>query len=82
MRVKKCPVCEDSALAKAMTKKGVEVDFCPECHGIWLEKDDIYHFTANSQKLQLGIKEAMEKKFLSMRRSPVAEQMMFELPQD
>jgi Zn-finger nucleic acid-binding protein len=33
----KCPVCRDTALA--MTERnGVEVDYCPECRGIWLDR--------------------------------------------
>ena len=36
----KCPVCKDVTLL--MTEKnGVEVDYCPECRGIWLDRGEL-----------------------------------------
>lgn len=32
----KCPVCKDVTLLMA-EKNGVEIDYCPECRGIWLD---------------------------------------------
>ena len=57
----KCPVCKDVTLLIA-DKKGVEIDYCPECRGIWLdrgeldkliEKEESYnkeHFSEHSRK--------------------------------
>ena len=33
----KCPVCKDVTLLMS-EKKGVEIDYCPECRGIWLDR--------------------------------------------
>lgn len=33
----KCPVCKDVTLLMA-DKKGVEIDYCPECRGVWLDR--------------------------------------------
>ena len=36
----KCPVCKDVTLLKS-EKKGVEIDYCPECRGIWLDRGEL-----------------------------------------
>jgi uncharacterized protein len=33
----KCPVCGDISLLMA-ERQGVEVDYCPECRGVWLDR--------------------------------------------
>lgn len=36
----KCPVCKDVTLLMA-ERKGVEIDYCPECRGIWLDRGEL-----------------------------------------
>ena len=36
----KCPVCKDVTLLMT-EKKGVEIDSCPECRGIWLDRGEL-----------------------------------------
>ena len=36
-RPMKCPVCKDVTLLMS-EKNGVEIDYCPECRGIWLDR--------------------------------------------
>ncbi|WP_294577701.1 zf-TFIIB domain-containing protein [uncultured Thomasclavelia sp.] len=36
----KCPVCKDVTLLMA-EKHGVEIDYCPECRGIWLDRGEL-----------------------------------------
>ena len=36
----KCPVCKDVTLLMT-DKKGVEIDYCPECRGIWLDRGEL-----------------------------------------
>ena len=36
----KCPVCKGVTLLMA-EKKGVEIDYCPECRGIWLDRGEL-----------------------------------------
>ena len=36
----KCPVCKDVTLLM-IEKKGVEIDYCPECRGIWLDRGEL-----------------------------------------
>lgn len=36
----KCPVCADATLVMS-ERKGIEIDYCPECRGIWLDRGEI-----------------------------------------
>ncbi|RLT37389.1 MAG: cytoplasmic protein [Chloroflexi bacterium] len=35
----KCPVCD--ARLREVTRRGVEIDICPECKGVWLERGEL-----------------------------------------
>ena len=35
----KCPVCDSKM--KAVEKRGVEVDICPDCKGVWLDRGEL-----------------------------------------
>ena len=36
----KCPTCKDVSLTIA-ERQGIEIDFCPECRGIWLDRGEL-----------------------------------------
>ncbi|MBS7806397.1 zf-TFIIB domain-containing protein [Variovorax sp. PCZ-1] len=36
----KCPVCVDTDLAM-MDRQGVEIDYCPKCRGVWLDRGEL-----------------------------------------
>lgn len=36
----KCPVCPDATLAM-MSREGVEIDYCPTCRGVWLDRGEL-----------------------------------------
>ena len=36
----KCPVCTDTPLVMA-ERQGVEIDYCPACRGIWLDRGEL-----------------------------------------
>ena len=36
----KCPVCKDVTLLMS-ERGGVEIDYCPECRGIWLDRGEL-----------------------------------------
>jgi len=76
----KCPHCKDKDLAPVMTKQGVEIDFCPQCEGIWLDKNEIYLFTRVPTYLKAKIEEAIQSKKESIRLSPALSKPMVELP--
>lgn len=36
----KCPVCNDTQLMMS-EKSGVEIDYCPSCRGVWLDRGEL-----------------------------------------
>ena len=45
----KCPVCKDVTLLMS-EKKGIEIDYCPECRGIWLDRGELDKLLAAEEK--------------------------------
>ena len=35
-----CPICTDTQLVMA-DRQGVEIDYCPKCRGIWLDRGEL-----------------------------------------
>jgi Zn-finger nucleic acid-binding protein len=35
-----CPVCEDEKLSIS-SREGVEIDYCPQCRGVWLDRGEL-----------------------------------------
>ncbi|MBF0483705.1 MAG: M48 family metalloprotease [Candidatus Omnitrophica bacterium] len=76
--MKRCPVCENMDLSSVLTRQGVEVDLCPQCEGIWLDKDEIYFFTKFPNYIEKKFNEAILKQRPSNRVSPVSDKLMVE----
>ncbi len=36
----KCPVCNGIDL-KMADRQGIEIDYCPECRGVWLDRGEL-----------------------------------------
>lgn len=36
----KCPVCKEVTLVMS-DKNGIEIDYCPECRGVWLDRGEL-----------------------------------------
>lgn len=36
----KCPACESTTLVLA-ERQGVEIDYCPDCRGVWLDRGEL-----------------------------------------
>ena len=36
----KCPVCPESSLLMT-ERQGVEIDYCPQCRGVWLDRGEL-----------------------------------------
>jgi len=47
-----CP--EDGASMAALKYRGVEVDLCPQCHGVWLDRGELQHVTTGTALGGLG----------------------------
>ena len=35
-----CPACKDVSLSMT-DRQGIEIDFCPQCRGIWLDRGEL-----------------------------------------
>ena len=55
----KCPVCKDVTLLIS-EKKGIEIDYCPECRGIWLDRGELEKLLEAEEK-NVNRKEAEKK---------------------
>lgn len=36
----KCPACNDITLVMS-DRQGIEIDYCPECRGVWLDRGEL-----------------------------------------
>ena len=36
----KCPNCPDATLVMS-DRQGVEIDYCPQCRGVWLDRGEL-----------------------------------------
>ncbi len=44
----KCPNCKDVNLVMS-ERQGVEIDYCPECRGVWLDRGELDKIIEKSQ---------------------------------
>ncbi len=49
----KCPNCKDPNLVIA-ERKGVEIDHCPECRGIWLDRGELDKILEKSRQEEVS----------------------------
>ena len=35
-----CPVCQNVALTMT-AREGIEIDYCPQCRGVWLDRGEL-----------------------------------------
>ncbi|NPV89230.1 MAG: M48 family metalloprotease [Firmicutes bacterium] len=47
----RCPNCSDKDLQPVLTRQGVEVEFCESCHGVWLDRGEIYCFSREPEEV-------------------------------
>jgi len=45
----KCPICIEVNLVMA-DRQGVEIDYCPECRGVWLDRGELDKILERSAK--------------------------------
>lgn len=44
----KCPTCKEVNLVMS-ERQGVEIDYCPECRGVWLDRGELDKIIEKSQ---------------------------------
>lgn len=45
----KCPICKESNLVIS-ERKGIEIDYCPDCRGVWLDRGELDKIIEKSQE--------------------------------
>lgn len=48
----RCP--DDGTQLRAVDADGIELDLCPHCHGLWLDRDELAHIVRRKQQVQPG----------------------------
>jgi Zn-dependent protease with chaperone function len=48
----RCPQCSGPNLREQTAKGHVQVDVCPDCHGLWLDRGKVYDFSAQPEVLE------------------------------
>jgi uncharacterized protein len=46
-----CPACKDVILVMA-DRQGVEIDYCPQCRGVWLDRGELDKIIERSASLE------------------------------
>jgi uncharacterized protein len=50
----KCPVCTTVNLVMS-ERQGVEIDYCPECRGVWLDRGELDKIIERSAPQELSV---------------------------
>lgn len=45
----KCPVCKDAPLVMT-ERQGIEIDYCQECRGVWLDRGELDKLVERSSR--------------------------------
>jgi Zn-finger nucleic acid-binding protein len=62
-----CPVCESKELVMA-ERQGIEIDYCPQCRGVWLDRGELDKIIDRSQA------EAAPAQQQPMQQQPIQQQ--------
>ncbi|KAB8308883.1 MULTISPECIES: zf-TFIIB domain-containing protein [Rahnella] len=46
-----CPVCKESQLVMS-ERQGIEIDYCPDCRGVWLDRGELDKIIEKSAVIQ------------------------------
>lgn len=75
----RCPSCENTELRSEDTPQGVEIDRCPKCDGVWLDRSEIFHFSRDPKKFMGVLKLAMQFQVATEKASPQTGKPMLEI---
>ena len=45
----KCPICIEANLVMT-DRQGIEIDYCPQCRGVWLDRGELDKIIERSQR--------------------------------
>lgn len=47
-----CPLCH--VMLQPMSRQGIEIDFCPQCRGVWLDRGELDKIIERESRLLEG----------------------------
>ena len=62
----KCPTCRDSVLVIS-DRQGVEIDYCPECRGVWLDRGELDKIIERSTEGRTAVSQPVARDYASDR---------------
>jgi Zn-finger nucleic acid-binding protein len=65
----KCPVCKETHLVIS-EKKGIEIDYCPDCRGIWLDRGELDKIIEKSKAAEEGPSTEKAQPFYPNQQAP------------
>lgn len=65
----KCPVCPDTDLMMS-DRQGVEIDYCPKCRGVWLDRGELDKIIERSSVQEAPASQRYEEKRYEEPRDP------------
>ena len=60
----KCPVCPEATLLMS-ERQGVEIDYCPQCRGVWLDRGELDKLLELSARQEASPRPSAPQKRLS-----------------
>jgi hypothetical protein len=58
----KCPNCKDVNLVMT-DRNGIEIDYCPECRGVWLDRGELDKIIERSAPQQSVSRDIYQEKY-------------------
>ena len=56
----KCPNCKDTILVMSQ-RQGVEIDYCPDCRGVWLDRGELDKILEKESSLTMQAQNARQQ---------------------
>jgi len=66
----RCTGCGSERFTEVMTGNGVLIEYCQDCEGIWLDKNEIFMFTESGTYLKYHLDKALKSPGKSDRKNP------------
>jgi len=57
----KCPSCKEDKTLLMSERNGIEIDYCPECRGVWLDRGELDKIIAKSIEEQTSTAQALPR---------------------
>ncbi|MFM7698449.1 MAG: zf-TFIIB domain-containing protein [Limnohabitans sp.] len=70
----KCPQCKDTALVMS-ERQGIEIDYCPQCRGIWLDRGELDKLIEKASLTQSHV--TAQTAYVAANSGPIPERVVY-----